>query len=93
MKRYAALAERMGFEPMVGCPTQHFQCCTLRPLGHLSIKLFGVTYIINRFQRLSITVSFEFPHPPAQVIYLAHRNRKPVVIALHTPTAEQRIIS
>ena len=30
------LAEREGFEPSVGCPTQHFQCCTLRPLGHLS---------------------------------------------------------
>ena len=37
-----SLAERMGFEPMVGCPTQHFQCCTLRPLGHLSLTL-GVT--------------------------------------------------
>ena len=33
------LAERAGFEPAVGCPTQHFQCCTLRPLGHLSALL------------------------------------------------------
>ena len=31
------MAESEGFEPSVGCPTQHFQCCTLRPLGQLSI--------------------------------------------------------
>ena len=38
------VAEREGFEPSVGCPTQHFQCCTLRPLGHLSV--FGNRNIV-----------------------------------------------
>ena len=42
LRRYAIVAERMGFEPMVGCPTRHFQCRTLRPLGHLSIYIYSV---------------------------------------------------
>ena len=30
------LAEREGFEPPVPCDTQHFQCCAIDQLGHLS---------------------------------------------------------
>ena len=31
------LAERVGFEPTVGCPITSFQDWLLKPLGHLSI--------------------------------------------------------
>ena len=30
------LAERVGFEPTVGCPITSFQDWLLKPLGHLS---------------------------------------------------------
>ena len=39
------LAERVGFEPTVGCPITSFQDWLLKPLGHLSI---GVNIIIPR---------------------------------------------
>ena len=31
------LAERVGFEPTVGCPITSFQDWLLKPLGHLSM--------------------------------------------------------
>ena len=31
-----SLAERVGFEPTVGCPITSFQDWLLKPLGHLS---------------------------------------------------------
>ena len=36
------LAERVGFEPTVGCPITSFQDWLLKPLGHLS--LWGKLY-------------------------------------------------
>ena len=32
-----SLAERVGFEPTVGCPITSFQDWLLKPLGHLSM--------------------------------------------------------
>ena len=33
------MAERVGFEPTVGCPITSFQDWLLKPLGHLSIAV------------------------------------------------------
>ena len=52
---YHKLAEGMGFEPMVGCPTRHFQCRTLRPLGHPSVfSLRHFQEILHDFQCCTI---------------------------------------
>ena len=41
------MAERVGFEPTVGCPITSFQDWLLKPLGHLSI---GVNDTILRLK-------------------------------------------
>ena len=46
------LAERVGFEPTVGCPITSFQDWLLKPLGHLSIAVnipFGVRKVKELF--------------------------------------------
>ena len=35
------MAERVGFEPTVGCPITSFQDWLLKPLGHLSVFKTG----------------------------------------------------
>ena len=56
------LAESEGFEPSVGCPTQHFQCCTLRPLGQLSMRNYSVFYAVpSGVYTVFIAAPYDYP--------------------------------
>ena len=52
------MAERVGFEPTVGCPITSFQDWLLEPLGHLSI---AVNHIISE-SKSQVRIAFQASH-------------------------------
>ena len=54
------LAERVGFEPTVGCPITSFQDWLLKPLGHLSIPVNDTISLGKSQGRKSIAAPFDF---------------------------------
>ena len=49
------MAERVGFEPTVGCPITSFQDWLLKPLGHLSVCAKSYHFILEKSRFFLLT--------------------------------------